>query len=91
MVDRDVNVLEKTSYTQGGKVTNNAKLIAKIEYYTTETPTEWTECIIPFEYVEKNAAETPAKFNIIFAASDYFNSKVTQGVTMYIDDVDLVY
>lgn len=47
MVDRDVNVLEKSSYSQGGKVTNNAKLIAKIEYYTTETPTEWTECIIP--------------------------------------------
>ena len=91
MVDRDVNVLEKSSYSQGGKVTNNAKLIAKIEYYTTETPTEWTECIIPFEYVKKNAAETPAKFNIIFAASDYFNSTVTQGVTMYIDDVDLVY
>lgn len=91
MVDRDVNVLEK-SYSQGGKVTNNAKLIAKIEYYTTETPTEWTECIIPFEYVGKNAAETPAKFNIIFAASDYFNSSnVTKGVTMYIDDVDLVY
>lgn len=90
MVDRDVNVLEKP-YSKGGNVTNKAKLIAKIEYYTTETPTEWTECIIPFEYVKKNAAETPAKFNIIFAASDYFNSKVTQGVTMYIDDVDLVY
>lgn len=90
MVDRDVNVLEKP-YSQGGNVTNNAKLIAKIEYYTTETPAEWTECIIPFEYVKKNAAETPAKFNIIFAASDYFNSTVTQGVTMYIDDVDLVY
>lgn len=90
MVDRDVNVLEKP-YSKGGNVTNNAKLIAKIEYYTTETPTEWTECIIPFEYVKKNAAETPAKFNIIFAASDYFNLKVTQGVTMYIDDVDLVY
>lgn len=91
MVDRDVNVLEK-SYSQGGNVTNNAKLIAKIEYYTTETPTEWTECIIPFEYVKKNAAETPAKFNIIFAANDYFNStNVTKGVTMYIDDVDLVY
>lgn len=90
MIDRDVNVLEKP-YSKGGNVTNKAKLIAKIEYYTTETPTEWTECIIPFEYVKKNAAETPAKFNIIFAASDYFNSKVTQGVTMYIDDVDLVY
>lgn len=91
MVDRDVNVLEK-SYSQGGNVINNAKLIAKIEYYTTETPTEWTECIIPFEYVKKNAAETPAKFNIIFAANDYFNStNVTKGVTMYIDDVDLVY
>lgn len=90
MVDRDVNVLEK-SYSKGGTVTNNAKLIATIEHYITETPTEWTECIIPFEYVEKNAAETPAKFNIIFAASDYFKSAVTKGVTMYIDDVDLVY
>lgn len=91
MVDRDVNVLEK-SYSQGGNVTNNAKLIATIEYYITETPTEWTECIIPFKYAKKNAAETPAKFNIIFAASDYFNStNVTKGVTMYIDDVDLVY
>lgn len=91
MIDRDVNVLEK-SYSQGGNVTNNAKLIATIEYYITETPTEWTECIIPFKYAEKNAAETPAKFNVIFAASDYFNStNVTQGVTMYIDDVDLVY
>lgn len=91
MVDRDVNVLEK-SYSQGGNVTNNAKLIATIAYYITETPTEWTECIIPFKYAKKNAAETPAKFNIIFAASDYFNStNVTKGVTMYIDDVDLVY
>lgn len=90
MLDRDVNILEK-SYAKGGKVTNNAKLIATIEHYITETPTEWTECIIPFEYVKKNAAETPAKFNIIFAASDYFNSTVTKGVTMYIDDVDLVY
>ena len=90
MVDRDVNILEK-SYAKGGKVTNNAKLIATIEHYITETPTEWTECIIPFEYVKKNAAETPAKFNIIFAASDYFNPTVTKGVTMYIDDVDLVY
>lgn len=90
MVDRDVNILEK-SYAKGSKVTNNAKLIATIEHYITETPTEWTECIIPFEYVKKNAAETPAKFNIIFAASDYFNPTVTKGVTMYIDDVDLVY
>ena len=73
-------------------MTNNAKLIATIAYYITETPTEWTECIIPFKYAKKNAAETPAKFNIIFAASDYFNStNVTKGVTMYIDDVDLVY
>ena len=90
MRDRDVNILGK-SYSQGGNVTNNAKLIATIEHYITETPTEWTECVIPFEYVKKNAAETPAKFNIIFAASDYFKSTVTQGVTMYIDDVDLVY
>lgn len=91
MVDRDVNILEK-SHSQGGSVTNNSKLIAKIESYTTETPEDWTEWTIPFEYVEKNATETPEKFNVIFAASDYFNAdNVTQGVTMCIDDVSLVY
>lgn len=93
MYDRDINVLNmsKDGY-QGGSVKDEHKLIAKIESYTTEQPTEWTEWTIPFEYVAENIGETPEKINVIFAASDYFNSSnVTDGVSMSIDDVELVY
>lgn len=94
MVDRDINVLGmSTEGHQGGAVDyGQRKLIAKIESYTTEQPTEWTEWTIPFEYVSENSKETPEKINVIFAASDYFNStNVTTGVKLCIDDVSLVY
>lgn len=93
MVDRDINVLNMpTDGHQGGAVTYGQKLIAKIEAYTTEQPTEWTEWTIPFEYVTENSNEIPEKINVIFAASDYFNSSnVTKGVKLCIDDVSLVY
>lgn len=93
MTDRDINVLSmSTEGHQGGAVTDKHKLIAKIESYTTEQPTEWTEWTIPFDYVAENIGETPEKINVIFSASDYFNSSnVTDGVSMSIDDVELVY
>lgn len=93
MDDRDINVLNmSTDGHQGGAVTYKHKLIAKIESYTTKQPTEWTEWTIPFEYVSENSNETPEKINVIFAASDYFNSSnVTAGVKLCIDDVSLVY
>lgn len=93
MTDRDINILNmpKDGH-QGGSVKDEHKLIAKIESYTTEQPTEWTEWTIPFDYVAENIGETPEKINVIFAASDYFNSSnVTDGVSMSIDDVELVY
>lgn len=93
MSDRDINVLNMSKDGhQGGSVTDKHKLIAKIESYTTEQPTEWTEWTIPFDYVTENIGETPEKINVIFSASDYFNSSnVTDGVSMSIDDVELVY
>lgn len=93
MTDRDINVLSmSTKGHQGGSVKDEHKLIAKIESYTTEQSTEWTEWTIPFDYVAENIGETPEKINVIFAASDYFNSSnVTDGVSMSIDDVELVY
>lgn len=93
MTDRDISVLDmSTEGHQGGPVKDEHKLIAKIESYTTEQPTEWTEWTIPFDYVAENIGETPEKINVIFAASDYFNSSnVTDGVSMSIDDVELVY
>lgn len=93
MTDRDISVFGmSTEGHQGGSVKDEHKLIAKIESYTTEQPTEWTEWTIPFDYVAENIGETPEKINVIFAASDYFNSSnVTDGVSMSIDDVELVY
>lgn len=93
MTDRDISVFDmSTEGHQGGPVKDEHKLIAKIESYTTEQPTEWTEWTIPFDYVAENIGETPEKINVIFAASDYFNSSnVTDGVSMSIDDVELVY
>lgn len=93
MADRDINVLKMSrDGHQGGPLIGEHKLIAKIESYTTEQPTEWTEWTIPFDYVAENIGETPEKINVIFAASDYFNSSnVTDGVSMSIDDVELVY
>lgn len=92
MIDRDVNLLSKPFEKGDKKFTNTSKIIAKIEAYTTETPSYWTEWIIPFDYTKENVDEVPEKFNVIFAASDYFNStNVTKGVTLCIDDVSLVY
>lgn len=92
MIDRDVNLLDKPFEKGDKKFTNTSKIIAKIEAYTTETPSDWTEWIIPFDYTKENVEEVPEKFNVIFAASDYFNSSnVTAGVKLCIDDVSLVY
>lgn len=92
MIDRDVNLLSKPFEKGDKKFTNTSKIIAKIEAYTTETPSDWTEWIIPFDYTKENVDEVPEKFNVIFAASDYFNStNVTKGVKLCIDDVSLVY
>lgn len=80
------------STSQGGIVTNNSKLIASIISYTTDTPSDWTEMEIPFTYEEANKDLTPEMFNVIFAASDYFNAdNVTKDITMCIDNVELVY
>lgn len=92
MIDRDVNLLDKPFEKEDKNFTNTSKIIAKIEAYTTETPSDWTEWIIPFDYTKENVDEVPEKFNVIFAASDYFNStNVTKGVNLCIDDVSLVY
>lgn len=92
MIDRDVNLLDKPFEKGDKNFTNTSKIIAKIEAYTTETPSDWTEWIIPFDYTKENVDEVPEKFNVIFAASDYFNStNVTKGVNLCIDDVKLIY
>ena len=91
MTNRERNILNMST-SQGGTVTNNSKLIASIISYTMDTPSDWTEMEIPFTYEEANKDLTPEMFNVIFAASDYFNAdNVTKDITMCIDNVELVY
>lgn len=96
MPNRDIFVLRKDDLTascQGDKnPTNPTHLIASLEEYTTETTDAWTKKTYEFKYNDTSKAETPEFINVIFAASDYFNSSnVTKGVTLCIDDVSLVY
>lgn len=93
MDDRDIWVLRKNTVSyQGDAVTSNpTKLLASIEEDLTESKDEWTEHTCKFIYNNANKGETPEKINIIFSSSDYFNSTVTSGVSLSIDDVSLVY
>lgn len=96
MPNRDIFVLRKDDLTascQGDKnPTNPTHLIASLEEYTTETTDAWTKKTYEFKYNDAYKAETPEFINVIFAASDYFNSSnVTDGVSLSIDDVKLVY
>lgn len=96
MPNRDIFILRKDDLTascQGDKnPTNPTHLIASLEEYTTETTDAWTKKTYEFKYNDTYKAETPEFINVIFAASDYFNSSnVTEGISLSIDDVKLIY
>ncbi len=96
MPNRDIFVLRKDDLTascQGDKnPTNPTHLIASLEEYTTETTDAWTKKTYEFKYNDAYKAETPQFINVIFAASDYFNSSnVTDHLSLSIDDVKLIY
>lgn len=96
MPNRDIFILRKDDLIatcEGDKVTDNpTHLIASLEEYTTETTDAWTKKTYEFKYNDTYKAETPEFINVIFAASDYFNSSnVTGGISLSIDDVKLIY
>lgn len=92
MDDRDIWILRKNVSYEGDAVENNpTKLIAHIESYITNNTEDWVEQTYKFNYDKAYKNETPTKFNIIFAASNYFEKDVTDGVSLSIDDVTLVY
>ena len=91
MIDRDRNVLGMT-YAKGDAPTSSSDFcrVATLIKYITETPTSWTELVIPFEY--ENASVTPAKIQVVLAANSYFDaSAITQGNKFTVDDVTMVY
>lgn len=89
MTDRDRNILNMDTPTGGEKsATPDAKCISKINYALTGDAAEWTNKTIDFEYLE---AEKPEKFNIIFAAGDYWSTSPGDGNELIVDNVKLVY
>lgn len=92
MDDRDIWILRKNVSYEGDAVKDNpTKLIAHIESYITNQTGNWVEQTCKFNYNKAYKNETPTKFNIIFSASNYFEKDVTNGVSLSIDDVTLVY
>ena len=90
MTDRDRNILGMET-SQGGAVTKSSdfELIASTTHYISGEQTDWANLIVPIDY---KSTATPEKFNVIFAAGDYFaSSPATNGNPFTIDDVTLVY
>ncbi len=91
MADRDKNILGMTT-DQGGEVTKteDAELIASINYSISGDATSWTRCEQPFTYVSESV---PEKINVVIAANDYFGgaSAVGKNNSLTVDNVALVY
>lgn len=90
MTDRDVNILGR-EHILGGAVTTtaDAELIAVGETVITGSQADWTEVIVPIEYMSNNA---PEKMNVVFSAAGYHSdASITSGVSITIDDVVFVY
>ncbi|MDE7407755.1 MAG: hypothetical protein K2M76_04980, partial [Muribaculaceae bacterium] len=70
--------------------TDDAELIASVTKHIEGATAEWTKLTVPLEY---KSDATPAKFNIVFAANDYFNEAATMyaGTTLTVDNVKLIY
>lgn len=92
MTDRDRNILDMST-AQGGAVskTSDAARLAKIDYALQGDASEWTNKVIDFTYEAGAASETPEKFNIIFAAGNYWSTSPGKDNTLCVDDVKLLY
>ena len=95
MFDRIQNVLGRECLT-GGDVfkTDDAALIASVEYYNNEGQEEWTTLELPFNYGEYAGQPVDVeKLNIVIASNGMFDDKdsIRSGNSVTIDDVELVY
>ena len=92
MIDRDRNIMLDEKGTVGGDFskTDDAELIASVEYYIEGNYSEWQELTIPFEY---KTSSKPEKLNIIIGAEDFFanRSNIGNGNQITVDDITLLY
>ena len=72
--------------------TGDGQLIASVDYEISGEYTDWTEAVIPLEYVEENAALTPSKMNVILSSADYWTRpNICAGNVLEADDVRFVF
>lgn len=76
-----------------GKTTGSAsgKLVASCDRaFSNTVNNDWKTIVVPLDYVAN--AGNPTMMNVIISAGDYWNrSKLLDGTTLLVDDVDFVY
>lgn len=91
MNDRERNILGIAT-EKGGAITasDDAELIASLNYSIEGDAAEWTRFIQPLEY---KTSSVPEKLNVVIAANDYFAgaSAIGQNNKLTVDEVSLVY
>ncbi len=89
MVDRDRNILGIET-ARGGEISKSGTLVSSLEYTIENEATLWKTAVAEFDY---KTSDTPEKFNVIFAAFDYFadRSNLVAGDKLNVDNVKLLY
>lgn len=91
MIDRDLCVLGRSlDAHQGDKTLSEEGTLIASAISRPDMASEWTKGKVSLEYKEGVSAKAE-KFNIIFSAGDYFSTTPTEGCTMTVDDVKLLY
>lgn len=95
MFDRIQNILGKDCLT-GGDITKSedAALIASVEYYSNVAVDTWTTQEFPLNYGDYAGQPVDVeKLNIVIASNGFFDdrSNIRSGNSVIIDDVELVY
>lgn len=91
MIDRDLCVLGRSlDGHQGDKTLSEEGTLIASAISRPDIVSEWTKGMVSLEYKEGVSAKAE-KFNVIFSAGDYFSTTPTEGCTMTVDDVKLLY
>lgn len=91
MIDRDLCVLGRSlDGHQGDKTLSEEGTLIASAISQPEIVSEWTKGMVSLKYKEGVSAKAE-KFNVIFSAGDYFSTTPTEGCTMTVDDVKLLY
>ncbi|MCH5319293.1 MAG: hypothetical protein J1E38_06250 [Paramuribaculum sp.] len=91
MINRERNILGIET-SEGGAIDSiDCKRISIINERLKNTTNEWETSVLVFKYTPNTELEKPQYFNVIFSDDDYFSSSPTNGNSLTVDDVKLIY